>query len=72
MRWRKMRRIFPWPSRAERRRRVAEIRARAQAEREKAGQARGIEADIQRAIYQQNHIVQAIIEGLYDQSGGSQ
>ena len=68
MRWR----LFPWPSRAERKDRIARARAGAKASRREADKAAHIERDLRR-IVEENHfaasIAQQIIRGHAPRNG---
>lgn len=56
--------IFPWPAREERRARVEAARSRAEQARRKAEEARRVQHDLRRIVYEDNHIAQAIVDGL--------
>lgn len=59
MRWH----LFPWPTRAERRRRIETARAGAQASRRDADKAARIERDLKR-IVEENHFAASIAEQI--------
>lgn len=60
--------IFPWPSRSERRMRLEYARERAAVGREKTRESEAIVRDLRR-ISQENHIAQAIVEGIVGEQG---
>lgn len=58
MRWR----LFPWPSRSERRQNIEQARAGAATARREADRAGQIERDMRRIAYEENHWAARIAE----------
>ena len=67
MRWR----VFPWPSRAERRQRVEQARAGAKAARHEAAKAERLSRDLKR-IAEENGFAEAVLEGWVSRGGGAE